>query len=299
MKRILILAAGICCLPLASVHAQLFSSDLDDGAGWGVQADADTSYSFGFDYSRFGIPSAPNGSGTTGLAMMANLTAEQPDAGATVSVYPEGQSLSGQYRVAVDMWLNFNTSGGTTEAGGMSVGFAPGSTVNGASFLGNTDGDSGSDYQLFADGVELDLDSGAYAISSKDHANAADLMAQFPGQTTPAAQGEAPFDPTNVIVTAADGTLGFAWHRLIADVDSDAGTAKFSIGDFEIGTVSGADLSGGLALTFRDPFGSVASKPEFAFGVFDNVSVTQVPEPASMVLAMIGVLGLGVFRRRR
>lgn len=298
MKTYIAFVIAISLLFANAANAQLFTSDLDDATGWGVVADDDTDYQFGFDYGPFGIPAAPSGTGTTGVAMMANITDAPADGGATISLYPDGLTLSGQYRVEVDMWLNYNTSGGTTEAGGLSVGFTSDSTVNGASFIGNSDGDSSRDFQLFEDGTEILYDPAVYAISSQNN-NAADLVAAFPGQPTPDAQGEAPFDPTNVIVTAPDGSLGFAWHTLIADVDTDAGTATFLVGDVEIGTVTGADLTGGLALTYRDPFGSVASKPEFAFGVFDNVTVTQIPEPNSLALLCLGIVGLGAARRRR
>ncbi len=298
MKTYIAFVIAISLLFANAANAQLFTSDLDDATGWGVVADDDTDYQFGFDYGPFGIPAAPSGTGTTGVAMMANITDAPADGGATISLYPDGLTLSGQYRVEVDMWLNYNTSGGTTEAGGLSVGFTSDSTVNGASFIGNSDGDSSRDFQLFEDGTEILYDPAVYAISSQNN-NAADLVAAFPGQPTPDAQGEAPFDPTNVIVTAPDGSLGFAWHTLIADVDTDAGIATFLVGDVEIGTVTGADLTGGLALTYRDPFGSVASKPEFAFGVFDNVTVTQIPEPNSLALLCLGIVGLGAARRRR
>lgn len=302
MKKILAYAVAAMLLPAAVANAQLFTSDLDSAEGWGLVADDDTSATFGFDYSPFGIPAAPNGTGTTGLAMSANITSELPDGGATVSAYPIGLDLSGQYQVKVDFWLNYNSSGGTTESGGASVGFdaTAGTTVNGATFLGNTDGDSSRDYQLFADGTELLIESGAYSISSQNH-TAEDLQAQFPAdRETPAAQGAAPFDPTNVIVQPAAGTLGYAWHTLTIDVDTDAGTAVFSLDDgFEIGTVSGADLSGGLALSFQDQFGSVSNKPEFSFGVFDNLVVTQVPEPGALTLLASALLGLAGYRRRR
>ena len=187
------------------------------------------------------------------------------------------------------------------------MGFNPatGNPIDGAMFMGNTDGDSTADYQLFVDGTELGIESGQYAISSKNGGEVPELQDKFPGQTTPAAQGAAPFDPTNAIVTAANGTLGYGWHVLKIDVNTDAGTAKFSVDDFEIGTIDtasnpGFDLDGTLALTFRDPFGSVSTKPEFSFGVFDNLVVTQVPEPASAVMALLGLLGLaGTARRRR
>lgn len=299
MKRSAFVALALSTLMATTSHAQIFQSDLDDGTGWSIVTDPDTEFEFGFDYSPFGIPSAPNGTGTTGLKMSANITGN--GAGTTISAYPDGLSLSGQYQLQVDFWLNYNSSGGTTEAGGASVGFLPeNGTINGASFLGNSDGDSGRDYQLFADGVEERIDQGstAYAVSSQNN-NAMEFTDQYPAvNMTPAAQGEAPFDPTNVIVTAPAGSLGYAWHTLTVDVDTDAGTATFSLDDgFEIGTVTGADLTGGLALTFQDPFGSVSNKPEFSFGVFDNLVV--IPEPTSATLLLMAIAGFaGTIRRR-
>ena len=57
----------------------------------------------------------------------------------------------------------------------------------------------------------------------------------------------------------------------------------FSLDDgFEIGTVTGADLSGGLALSFTDPFNSVSTKPEFSFGVFDCHSIGTEKETGGL-----------------
>ncbi len=291
------LVAGFLLAMVSLAPAQLFTSTLDDGTGWGIVANEDTDFTFGFDYSPFGIPPAPNGTGTTGLRMAANLV--DPGAPAGISAYPEGLDLSGQYQVQVDFWLNFNSSGGTTEFGGGFVGFDPtaGSPYSGAGFLGDTDGDTGADYRLYKDGNLQDIASGQYAIPSNDNVDPV-LQAQFPGQTTPAAQGDAAvFNPTNVIVTAPNGTLGYGWHTLTIDVDSGAGTAKVAIDDFDIGTINSnvgdpVSLTGPFALTFADLFNSVSTKPEFSFGVFDNVVVTQIPEPSSALLALCGLLVL-------
>ncbi|MCA9187447.1 MAG: PEP-CTERM sorting domain-containing protein, partial [Planctomycetales bacterium] len=248
-----------------------------------------TEYMFGFDYSQFGIPSAPNGTGSTGLRMAANIVA--PAAAAKISAYPEGLNLTGQYRVNVDMWINYNTSGGTTEDIGAFVGFDPsaGMPFNGAGFTGDSDGDSGTDYKMY------DNDA---VVSSLDNSDP-NLVAKFPGQSPPAIQGDASvFDPTNTLVPARDGTLGYAWHDLQIDVDTNAGTATFLVDGFEMGTVNRSNLSGTLALSFADPFGSVSTKPAFSFGVFDNLRVTQVPEPATGLLSLVGLLALGTLRRR-
>lgn len=298
MKRIVLIFAGLfLCTPLAFAQ---YTSDLDDATGWTVVADEDTEYEFGFDYAKFGIPAAPNGTGTTGLRMAANIA---NGAAAAISASPD-VTMSGQYQIAVDFWLNFNTSGGTTEFIGAFTGFDGSAPLSGAGFLGDSDGDSGSDYRLYKNGEMLAIDSGQYAIPSLNNVDPV-LQAQFPGQPVPAAQGDANvFDPTNVIVTAQDGSLGFAWHRLMVDVDSDAKTASFFINDFKIGTVDGnvdptLETGGAFALTFADLFSSVSTKPEFSFGVFDNLSVTQVPEPNGLVLGCFAVLGLLGLRRRR
>lgn len=300
------LAASLMLVAFSNADAQVFTSGLDNGDGWSIIADEDTAYTFGFDYSPYGIPAAPNGSDTLGLKMEANIV--EPGAAAAVSAYPNDLDLSGQYQVQFDFWLNYNSSGGTTEFGGASVGFDPskGATLDGASFMGDTDGDSARDYSLYKNATELRIDMGDeafYAIASQNNTDPA-LEAQFPGQTTPAAQGAAPFDPTNVIVTAPNGTLGYAWHTMTIDVDSDAGTARFAIDGFEIGTVDSnigdpVNLTGPFALTFADFFSSVSTKPEFSFGVFDNVVVTQVPEPSSITLSLLALLGLCRYRRRR
>ena len=115
-RNVMFVFAALLLISFAqSAQAQIFSSNLDDATGWAVVADEDTEYQFGFDYSPFGIPAAPNGSGTTGLRMAANMV--EPGAAAAISAYPTDLNLTGQYRVEVDMWLNYNTSGGTSPGG--------------------------------------------------------------------------------------------------------------------------------------------------------------------------------------
>ena len=287
-----------------SASAQQFTPDLDNEAGWTIVGTSDTAYEFGFDYSKFGIPSPPNGEGTTGLWMAANIT-EGVDS--RISATPDAGSFSGQYEVQFDFFLNFNSSGGTTEFGGGFVGFDPAaaSPFSGAGLIGNTDGDSPRDYRLYKDVNEQFIESEQYDISSQDNSEDADLMAKFPGQSTPAAQGDAAvFNPTNAIVTAPDGTLGYGWHTMKINVDSGAGTANFLIDDFSIGTINSnvgdaVNLEGQVALSFADIFPSVSTKPEFSFGVFDNLTVTQVPEPSSALLSIVGLIGLLRLRKKK
>ncbi|MCA9183902.1 MAG: PEP-CTERM sorting domain-containing protein, partial [Planctomycetales bacterium] len=64
--------------------------------------------------------------------------------------------------------------------------------------------------------------------------------------------------------------------------------------DNSVGTA--VNLSGKVALGYADIFTSVSNKPEFSFGIFDNLVVTQVPEPSSLALLLCG---LPLLARRR
>src|SRR6056297_2596713 len=110
MHKITIFAvvASIFCISTSSNAQVIFLSDLDSEAGWSIVGSDDTAYEFGFDYAPFGIPTSPNGEGsTTGLKMQANITSETSS---FISAIPADFSVSGQYQVAVDFWLNYNTS---------------------------------------------------------------------------------------------------------------------------------------------------------------------------------------------
>jgi hypothetical protein len=279
---------------------ELFSSGFENGDGFAIAADPDTSAEFGWDYSALGLPAAPNGSDTVGLRLASNITSDGPGA-AAISVSPEGQSFTGLYEVQFDFWLNYHTSAGTTEYGGGAVAFdvSAGQALHGAMFVVNTDGDSTSDYLLIENGATVGIESGQYAIPSLDHAAPENqpLRDAFPGNPPPEVQNT---QYGQVLVPNPDGTLGFGWHTMTISADTDAGTATFSIDGVEFGTISG-DVSGGIALTQWDRFNSVAGVPELAFGVYDNLVVTQVPEPTSCSLMLLSILALAggrIFSRR-
>ncbi len=286
----IVLAALFVTLCSVTAEGQIFSSDLDgDGTGWTVTTNGDTDVTWQFDYSTMGIPSAPNGDGTTGVRLAANITADDPGAGSAIALSP-GITASGQYQVQFDFWLNYHINGSTEEGGGAVAFDAAAGPLGGTGLLVNTDGDSGTDYKLFTPSGALGLDSGMYAIPSLDAQDPSNTAIQeaFPSQTAPEAQGTGYTNPA--------GTFAFAWHTMQIDVDTDAQTAAFSIDGFDMGTVTGGDYSGDVALIFTDPFGSVAGDANLAFGVFDNLTV--VPEPSATLLLTFGIIGLLSFRRR-
>lgn len=263
-------------LSVSTAYGQslIFSDQMDAGTGWGYShgdgsdvpvfgdsSDAD----FGFDYSAFGIPEAPNSdasdTATSGLRVAANLPGTVND-DAILVIY-EDASFTGQYTVQVDLWMNWASTPdgpgeGSTEFGGLFVGSnindaqnsnTPG--LNGAGLTLNTDGDCGNcDYILNKDGVELDIFSGQYSVTdfgfnnqrgydntdiNTNPANGEliDLQTTFPAFDIAAATNN-----MNASGTQPAGAAGFQWVTITAEVDTTAvgngsngslGTAKFSI----------------------------------------------------------------------
>lgn len=114
----MVLAASV-----AVAQTPIFSDDLSVGTGWTYSHIGGTSKpvppsgggsdnveaDFGFDYSQFGIPEAPNSDAgdpaTQGLRLADNLNGFFDDEG--IAVVYEDASFAGQYTVQVDAWLNW------------------------------------------------------------------------------------------------------------------------------------------------------------------------------------------------
>ena len=275
--------------------ANLLESGFDSGAEFIVVGDDDSDATFGFDYSALGIPAAPNGSDTIGLRLASNITA--PNAAAGVSVGTKAQ-FSGAFQAKFDFWLNYHTSGGTTEYGGGGVGFSTaGAPLNGLQFVGDTDGDSSTDYLLLDGGATVGFDSGSYSVFSLNNSVAEndDLQAAFPSSLPPQKQTD---DFGQTQAASQPGSLGFGWHTMTLDVDG-SGQATFTIDNTEFGSLSGS-TDGSIAVTHWDRFSSVAGNENLAFGVYDNLVVSEVaaiPEPSSTLL--VGLAGLFLVGSRR
>jgi len=233
----------------------LLSDQMDVGTGWtyshiggtaqpivGDIAEAD----FGFDYSAFGIPEAPNSdvgdTATSGLRLATNITGFF--GGTSVAAVFEDVSFTGQYTLQVDAWLNWSPplGVGSTEHAGVYVGFdtvaaqaTNFSGQSGAGFTLDTDGDCGNcDYILNKDVAELDLFSGQYFTGGTG----------FPGNQPGVDNTDGPFPaffPSFDIGTATGGVqgpgtqpagaAGLQWVTITAEVDTNAvgsGTGAFA-----------------------------------------------------------------------
>ena len=72
-----------------------------------------------------------------------------------------------------------------------------------------------------------------------------------------------------------------------------------------IGTIDNSNggtvvpMEGDIALVYADLFSGVATAPNFAFGVFDNLVVKMVPEPSSLLMVFFGFGLFALVRGKR
>ena len=296
----------------AGASAQvLFSDNFDSGnsaANWTVNTSGSDAFAdFAFNYDSLGIPSAPGSGGSTiGLRFLVNQSAGVFQG---VSASPTGQSFAGDYRMRFDMWLNFNGpapvgGSGSTQAGSFGVG-TTGTSAQwaGASasvmFAVTTDGNSAQDYRAYANNAHLVPATGVYAAGTgTDVRNASDpYYAQFGGKTAPPAQ--VTLFPQQTGTTGA-GAAAWAWHDVQIDKVGDQVT--WSIDGLRIATVSTNGTTPGENIflgMFDTTAGSSTDPNDFLIAaIYDNLTVTVIPEPSSCLLACLGAAGFLLLRRR-
>jgi hypothetical protein len=308
------------CIP--SQAQVLYSDSLDSATGWTVNSGPGTANraTFGFDYSTLGIPAAPNSGGSTiGLRLEANRPGGGVNSG--ISVSPTGQSFTGDYQLRFDMWLNapgaatppgFPAGGtGSTQLTGGGIGTAGTSAQwhlganDSVFFMGTGEGGAAQDYRVYPVGALAAPTTGYYAAgttTTPDVRNAADPYYASFGGVTPPAEQTALFPQQNG--TTQVGTLGFEWHDVAItktgniitwDVDGirlatvDLTTVSTPLGGSNI-LLNQSDINAGTTDAAGDPL---------LFGLFDNVRVTQVPEPSTYALMGLGALAFAMARRRK
>ena len=306
----------------ATLYSENF--DVDPTASWNVNNNGNgvNAANFFFDYSTVGIPAAPNsGSSTRGLKLGANLgTAPTTGNIPGISVSPTGQSFSGDYTLTFDWWsnyigpLNVGATGSTMlstfgiQSSGTTSNF-PG-VADSVYFAATGDGQSSADYRIYSSEAPTSYAVGVTGVNAhvvyaagNTNQSAALYTTLFPaGATAPGSQsGEA----TQTSSTIA-GAAGFRWHAV--EIKKVGSIVTWSINGTLIATVNESLFTGTLPAGSNILFGmsdtnlSTNASPtlldKLQFTLIDNVTVTDIPEPATLVLFGMAVAGAFCIRRR-
>jgi hypothetical protein len=314
--------AGCCLAALTNAQSPpLFSDDFDTdtSANWSVfngsaSGTPDFTAQFSFDYGSTRhtvtdpntglvitntIPPAPNSAGgtTKGLKLTVNKNDSVAET-AGVSVYPQGQSFSGNYALRFDMWLNYNgpSFGGTgsTEFGTFGINhggdkvtwdLAALTDSDGLWFAVAGEGGASRDYRAYEGtpgGPPLELRGldAAFLDRNADgttefevnptHAATFPLKAMFPWPPfeTPGAPGK---QWVQVEVAQRDGNLAWKMNGFV--IAERPNTSAFASGNIMLGAM--------------DVFSSIASPKEDNYIIFDNVRVVNLDaEPALPTVAV-------------
>jgi hypothetical protein len=293
---------------------------------------------FGFDYSTMGIPPAPGGADTLGLRLRANIpivsgvevTTRPAGVTSGLSVSPTGQNFGSDYVATFYAWSNFNgapnasgladnanSEGGTNNvmmAIGTSgtvplvvgnTGLVTNGQMDGIGFATTGDGGITNDYRIYPKSGTFTPAGANYTAGSTSN-TAAYYQAVFGTHTAPAAQlaistAEYGSDASNTQAGSTQpGAFGFAWHKV--DLVKQGNTVYWNVDNVPIANldVSAITLGGAnIALGVSDVNGSTTRHPSLLFTVFDNLTVTDIPEPASFTLVSVAVSGIGLLVGRR
>ena len=330
-KTLQLLATSSIILAVEQAFAQTLYTenfDTDHTANWIVNNNGQgvNAANFFFNYSTVGIPSAPHSTGgsTIGLKLGANLGGVATASLAGISVSPLGQSFTGNYTLKFDWWHNW--LGSTTTGIGSSSGGSgstqlstfgirtSGTTPNlaGASdsvfFAADGDGASSLDYRSYSSeatsGYTTASAHATYAAGSQNN-TAALYTTLFPaGNTAPATQ--VGISSTQSGSTLA-GTAGFAWHDV--EITQLGNTITWTVDGTLLVTIDASNFStptaGNNILFGMSDTSTGAGTPaslfeQLDFTLIDNVSVfVPTPEPSSVTLGALGIVGWLVARRRK
>ncbi len=257
----------------SSAQTILYEDDFDAGnssGGWSVYHTGDATYDFAYDYSLYGIPSAPNSSAgsTIGLRLSVNNSTGARHA---VSCYPVGENFSGDYYLKFDMWINYNGGAGggsgSTEHSNTGINHTPtavhwpdNSASDGYSFAVTGEGGASVDYSAYSGNTVFSAASGVYIPGTQNHTD------QFFQDLFPSP----PFETA--------GAPGKQWVEV--EIASRAGVTSWYLNGTLVATFNDTTYtSGDIMLGYMDLYASVANPSVDNFIIYDNVQVATFPPP--------------------
>lgn len=320
-----ILTLAALAVPALSHAAPIFTDNFNSAASSAsyttISPDLANAFpTYGYDYSVMGIPSAPNsGDGSTrGLKLDANVAAGSAQAVNVVT----NAAYTGKLLVQFDAWLNVNgpfPDGGSGSTNYITAGVGSNGTTS--NFVANTgsgawtavngENGSGTDYRLYKDATLQGVAGGQYAAGTA--ANARNGLNGYYNQfgnvnvSNFPVQGVNNGGPAQQNGTSFQGAFGMQWHRVTIISDPTGGTGgaaimTWYIDNLRIGTSDGGGTGGAFSVNgklnfgYSDPTANSSDNPPLSFALIDNLVV--IPEPATVSLCVVGLLALGVLRRR-
>jgi fibronectin-binding autotransporter adhesin len=276
----MVAAAGLTGSAVAQV---LYTETFDDGTAasrWTTSQTGGTNLAnFAYDYSTAGIPTAPGGTGSTGLRFDTNTG--PTGVMSAIMAFPNNQNFSGNQTLSFNLWFNVFGTTATTETGifglnhtstAIQTPTSTGGTIpsvgpspNGVDYAMTGDAGASRDIRAYINGLELNGTSGGYARNNL-YAQVEDvnpyMFAYQPYLTSTAAMPANQW--LNVAVTAYSGTTlfqvnGQTWAR----TTTATGTGNIMLGYMDLFFTSVAGTS--------------------IFSVYDNVTVSVAGAPATQL----------------
>ncbi len=255
-----------------------------------------------FDYSTVGIPSAPHSTGgtTRGLKLQANLDAALGVFPSGCSASPFGFSITENFEMRWDWWLNFNGSlttgltgggSGSTQIGGAGFGtaatFANVPTQIDAIFVGCSGDGTGTtaDYRVYSPAFTASLQdaSGVYAagtVGSRNNTHAYYQSTFPPVSATNTCPAQLAMYPYQQFGLTQGGSAGMKWHDI--SLKKVANLITYTIDGLLIATIDASTNGtlGGANILFghfdiNAGVSTDTNAPALAFSLVDNVRITN------------------------
>jgi hypothetical protein len=294
---LLFLAAG--SLAATTASAQVVISDdfeVDSSANYTIVNDAvpDGTQTFAFDYVAAGIPLAPRSAvgDVGGLRLANNISLAAVDA---TTVFHNTPVNALQYKLTVDVFMNFTGTAGTTVHAHVGVG-GNGATFNqlftpisgsGAYIAFDGDGGSASDYRWFRDAANSPPGDPANTTLPNSHPS---YLGHGSNNLNAFFSSLFPSPPSTIV-----GSPGNIWTTVEIVVDNANGVIAFYFdGQLTFQGLFAGDFNGLTSLGLADTFASLS--PPSVFTVFDNFEVEVLPTGlAPTAIFGLNVRGVGSF----